>query len=104
MAHLHYFVAAFAVVLMATASSAMYSKKSGVITLDQNNFDKEVLASDDFFLVEFFAPWCGHCKALAPEYRKAAKALNGIAKIGAVDCDKEQALAQKYGVKGFPTL
>ena len=53
MAHLHYFVAAFAVVLMATASSAMYSKKSGVITLDQNNFDKEVLASDDFFLVEF---------------------------------------------------
>ena len=54
MAHLHYFVAAFAVVLMATASSAMYSKKSGVITLDQNNFDKEVLASDDFFFSGIF--------------------------------------------------
>ena len=44
-----------------------------------------VLDSEEPWLVEFFAPWCGHCKALAPEYNKAAKALDGIIKIGALD-------------------
>ena len=54
--------------------------------------------------VEFYANWCGHCKSLAPEYKKAAKALKGVVKVGAVDCDESKDLAGKYGVQGFPTL
>jgi len=67
-----------------------------------DNFLKE----NKVTMVEFFAPWCGHCKNLAPEYKKLAKALNGIIKIGAVDADQEanKPLAGKYGVQGFPTL
>lgn len=54
---------------------AMYPSSSSVIELTPSNFDKLVLRSDDIWIVEFFAPWCGHCQALVPEYTKAASAL-----------------------------
>ncbi|KAG5489874.1 hypothetical protein GH5_00757 [Leishmania sp. Ghana 2012 LV757] len=68
----------------------------------QSNFDDVV--SGDLTLVKFYAPWCGHCKTLAPEFVKAAEMLTGVAKLAEVDCTKEEALAHKYEVKGFPTL
>ncbi|ORY98788.1 thioredoxin-like protein [Syncephalastrum racemosum] len=75
-----------------------------VISLDQSNFDKQVL-NEDLMLVEFFAPWCGHCKALAPEYEKAAGILEEKdIKLGKVDCTENQDLCQEYEVRGYPTL
>jgi len=54
----------------------------------------------------FYAPWCGHCKNLKPAYETAAKSLNGIAKVAAVNCDEEmnKPFCGKMGVQGFPTL
>jgi len=55
--------------------------------------------------VEFFAPWCGHCKALAPEYAKAAEALVGTpAVLATVDCIEHKDICSRYSVRGFPTV
>jgi len=91
-------------ITLITLTKSFYEGKSSVILLDKNSFEKEVLQSKDIWLIEFFAPWCGHCKNFAPEYEKAARALKGIFKIGAVDADKEKELAAKYGIQGFPTV
>ncbi|KAG0170339.1 protein disulfide-isomerase precursor [Apophysomyces sp. BC1034] len=77
---------------------------SDVISLTKDDFDKQVLG-EDLMLVEFFAPWCGHCKALAPEYEKAATELKPKnVKLAKVDCTENQDLCQDYEVRGYPTL
>lgn len=78
--------------------------KDDVIELTDANFDKLVLQSDDVWLIEFFAPWCGHCKNLAPEWAKAASELKGKVKLGALDATAHQAKATEYGVRGYPTI
>lgn len=78
--------------------------KVAVLTAD--NFDVAVLKSDDVWLVEFYAPWCGHCKNLAPEWKKAAKQLKeteGV-RLGMVDATVHKALGQQYDVNGYPTI
>lgn len=66
-------ISGFAVLL--AVADAQFSSNSDVISLTHSNFDKLVLGSDNIWLVEFFAPWCGHCQNLAPKYEKAASAL-----------------------------
>ena len=75
-----------------------------VITLDDSNFQQLVLDSDEPWLVEFYAPWCGHCKSLAPEWAKAATDLKGRIKLGAYDADSQKSFASRYNIRGFPTI
>jgi protein disulfide-isomerase A6 len=83
---------------------ALYGAKSDVISATDKNFKEEVLKSGGIVIVEFFAPWCGHCKSLAPEYEKAASALKGVVKVVAVDATVSPSLQSKYGVEGFPSI
>ena len=59
---------------------AMYAG-TNVVELTPANFQKEVMKSDSVWIVEFYAPWCGHCQRLTPEYKKAATALKGVVKV-----------------------
>jgi len=79
---------------------------SFVVDLTPKNFDSIVMDSKKDVLVEFFAPWCGHCKHLAPEYEKVANVFQNEANvvIAKVDADAHRELGERYGVTGFPTL
>jgi len=78
--------------------------EDGVLVLGDNNFD-EATATHSQMLVEFYAPWCGHCKSLAPEWVKAAKALaDSPVKLAKVDATAHTGLAKTYEIKGFPTI
>ena len=69
-----------------------------MVELTDGNFEKLVLGSDDLWLVEFFAPWCGHCKNLAPHWAQAASELKGKVKLGALDATVHTIMANKFGV------
>ncbi|KAM7275297.1 hypothetical protein ACFE04_017163 [Oxalis oulophora] len=77
-----------------------------VVILTEQNFDKEVGQDNAGALVEFYAPWCGHCKKLAPEYEKLASSFKKAKSvlIGKVDCDEHKSVCGKYGVSGYPTI
>ncbi|KAM0855528.1 hypothetical protein ACQ4PT_049714 [Festuca glaucescens] len=85
-------------------SSEKKTEKTESVELNSSNFDELVIKSKDLWIVEFFAPWCGHCKKLAPEWKRAAKNLKGQVKLGHVDCDSDKSLMSKYKVEGFPTI
>jgi protein disulfide-isomerase A6 len=71
--------------LLCASVHSLYSPGGPVVLLNKDNWQKEVMKSDDLWMVEFYAPWCGHCKNLAPEWEKAAKQMKGFVKFGAVD-------------------
>jgi protein disulfide-isomerase A6 len=88
------------------AQAGLYTKKSPVLQVDGKNYERLIAKSNYTSIVEFYAPWCGHCKNLKPAYEKAAKNLDGLANVAAVDCDDEanKPLCGSMGVQGFPTL
>ncbi|KAL0866427.1 hypothetical protein Bca101_045545 [Brassica carinata] len=74
-----------------------------VAVLTKDNFT-EFVKNNSFAMVEFYAPWCGACQALAPEYAAAATELKGVAALAKIDATEEGDLAQKYEIQAFPTV
>ena len=69
----------------------------------KGNFDK-LINGDKPILIDFHAEWCGPCKALSPIIKEVARAISGKVRIIKIDVDKNQAIAQRYQVRGVPTL
>lgn len=82
------------------------ARADGGVQLNSKNFDKEVVQSGKSALIKFYAPWCGHCKKLAPIWMKlgAEYEKSGSVVIGSVDCTVETALCTAHGIRGYPTI
>lgn len=74
------------------------------VTITAENFAQEVLESDKQVLVDFWAPWCGPCKMLAPIVEEIAEEYADTVKVGKVNVDDEPALAMKFGISSIPAL
>ena len=75
-----------------------------VITVDNNNFEKEVLQSNTPVFIDFWATWCGPCRMMAPVVEELAQRMGEAVKVCKIDIDQNPELAEKYGVMSIPTF
>lgn len=73
-------------------------------TVTDQDFDAEVLKSETPVLVDFYAEWCGPCKAMAPALEEVAKEMEGTVKVAKIDVDANPEITNKYGIQAMPTL
>ena len=78
--------------------------EDNIYELTDKNFKAEVLQSDKPVLVDFWAEWCGPCKAIAPTVGEIANEYYGTIKVGKVNVDNNQQIAMEYGIRSIPSL
>eukprot|EP01061_Rhynchopus_euleeides_P037563 TRINITY_DN640_c1_g1_i1.p1 TRINITY_DN640_c1_g1~~TRINITY_DN640_c1_g1_i1.p1 ORF type:complete len:266 (+),score=137.34 TRINITY_DN640_c1_g1_i1:105-902(+) len=89
---------------LVTDASAMFGGKGSAVKELNSRTLPGFLNTHKPVMLLLYAPWCGHCKAIHPDFEKLAKSLDGIVRVGAVDADQHKEIGQQYGVRGFPTI
>ena len=82
----------------------MTTKQQSVVVIDADNFEHEVIQTEQAVLVDFGAEWCPPCKAIAPVIEEIATEYEGLARVGTVDVDENKSLAERYAIGSIPTL
>ena len=82
----------------------IFMAANGIIELSDTNFDAEVMKSDVPVLVDFWAPWCGPCRAIAPAVEEISSSYQGRIKVGKLNVDENQQTTMKFGIRSIPTL
>lgn len=77
---------------------------TAILEVTDANFDQEVLKSDQPVLIDFWAVWCGPCKALSPIVDEVAQSYAGRVKVAKMNVDQNQGTPGRYGIRGIPTL
>merc|ERR1719421_1742698 len=96
----------FITLLLTLCCTALAEEGSEVITLNAENFEHLTQAATGAttgdWLIKFYAPWCGHCKKLAPVWEDVASRLVGEINVAKVDVSQNRNLGTRFGIKGFP--
>jgi len=82
----------------------MFMASDKIVVLTSDNFESEVINSDKPVLVDFWASWCGPCRAVAPVIDELAEDYEGKAKVGKVNVDEQGELAAMFGIRSIPTI
>ncbi|XP_076340321.1 dnaJ homolog subfamily C member 10-like [Tachypleus tridentatus] len=85
-------------------SFGIYDDDPTIITLSKSDFEQSVVGSQDTWFINFYSPQCSHCHHLAPAWRELARELEGVIRIGAVNCEEDWGLCRKQGIHSYPSL